>query len=930
MSRFRPSRNYVSGKVVFDGGPVEIEGDLVVTGSVTANEYNVNVINTSVTHIDMDGSIKFGDSADDTHIFTGSVFIDGPISASSIIGLSSSVPGGLDTYVQFNDGGLFGGDSEFVWDKTSNVLTVTGDITASANISGAFFYGDGSNLTGITTSPAGANTQIQFNDDGDFAGDADFTWSTGSNTLTVTGDISGSGNISGSAFYGDGSNLTGIDSSLLVGNSLYVDSVNGNDGTGTSGDESLPYLTIAAAIADAVSGDSILVRPGTYSESGLTVPSGVSLLGEGGFRITTIGAPAAVSHIITLSDGAYIQGFGIIVPTTAGVSGVFHSAGTGTVYDLDFQGNGVAGSGTGIYKTGTGKVVGGNIRCSAGAMTNLLRVDAAVLALDNVHVPGSTGAISNVILTEGTGRFQGQGINIGNSNVVDCIHVGGTSTCIIYSPNWFNVPIGGHIASDGVTVTIVGGRIDCTVASLLVDGGLAGTGTTITVSGTTIQPLFSFPAAAIGTMELNVTTLQEQTSTRNSESRVLGTDIVTGFPEVGSGATIGEGSSYSDGIKVITTDGTETMVGSVVTGGNQTDVTSNAQSRSSSSLTFQGTGVGNAIYLASSRTDPSSVELKHWGVLINQLIAGVGGSYVVEIWDGASWSAVGTQANSQIETYRYSDDLFLRASSNEFIQYGIDSDTTWALATADTVGTAIGASYWVRWRITRIVTTLPTFELVWLSPSFANLNDIGRRRAMGLALWRKTLIQGGNVYGETGGVQAANIAVGSGGLPTGWTQNAPNSRLNTTSDAIYTQLILPDGLCTAFPLNITVVYSVQGSQPVTLAPTGIVSVLPVEVEGVSVADPAGGLVPIPRILANTETLTAKAGTAVGPTALTDLTTTDNRAIATDFGPFDINGYYEGDLIFIRFELEDDGTPNQDVTVWTIILNGVAFSDGGTL
>ena len=77
MSRFRPSRNYVSGKVVFDGGPVDISGDLVVSGSITANEYNVNVINTNVTHIDADGNTKFGDTPDDTHQFTGSVFING-------------------------------------------------------------------------------------------------------------------------------------------------------------------------------------------------------------------------------------------------------------------------------------------------------------------------------------------------------------------------------------------------------------------------------------------------------------------------------------------------------------------------------------------------------------------------------------------------------------------------------------------------------------------------------------------------------------------------------------------------------------------------------------------------------------------------------------------------------------------------------------
>lgn len=36
----------------------------------------------------------------------------------------SGSPGGSDTYVQFNDGSAFGGDADFVWDKTLNVLTL--------------------------------------------------------------------------------------------------------------------------------------------------------------------------------------------------------------------------------------------------------------------------------------------------------------------------------------------------------------------------------------------------------------------------------------------------------------------------------------------------------------------------------------------------------------------------------------------------------------------------------------------------------------------------------------------------------------------------------------------------------------------------------------------------------------------------------------
>ncbi|NRA75124.1 MAG: hypothetical protein HRU16_04215 [Planctomycetes bacterium] len=721
-------------------------------------------------------------------------------------------------------------------------------------------------------------------------------------------------------------------SAIPTGNTLWVDPINGDDGTAVSGSMATPgqFLTIGAALAAAAGGDSVIVRPGTYAESGLTVPTDVSLISEGGFRVTTVGDAAAVSHVITLSDGSYLQGFAITVPTTASLAGVAHSTGTATVYDLDLRGDGLTGSGDGILKTGTGKIVGGNIRCSLGGMENLLRVSAATLALDDVHVPPSAGTIENVTLTEGTGRFQGQAHNVGNPNVVDCIHVAGTSTCIIYSPNWFNMTNGLHLAGDGVTVTIIGGSVDPTAFSLLIDPALTGVGTVLVVSSTTVQPLFSFPSAAIGTMQLNATFHQTLTDVRNGESRVVGADMVTGFPELGSGLVVGEGSSYSDGIKVISTDGTETMVGSVVTGGSQVDETAAAQSRSGSTLTFQGTGVGNAIYFASSRETTAGAALKHWAAKVTQVAAGVDGSYVMEIWDGAAWVGVGVQASSEVETYRYSSDVFLRAASDEFLQYGIDTETTWGLATADEAGTVIGPSYWVRWRITSTVTTLPTFETAWLSPSQLQINSLGRRRALGLALWRETLIIGGNVFGESGGVQSGNILVGSGGVPTGWTQNAPNSRLNNSGDAIYTQLIIPYSLCTAFPLKITPVYSVEGSQPVTVAPTGTVSVLPVEVQGVDVADPAGGLVPIPRTLANTDTLTANAGQAVGPTALTGTTTTENFALSTVFSSFDINGYYGGDLIMIRFEMDSDGTPNQDLTMWTLILEGVAFSDGGTL
>ena len=75
-----------------------ITGSVEISGTLTANQYNINVVDKTVTNLSASGDTIFGDTADDTHQFTGSV-------------------------------------------------TVQGAISSSLNISGSSFYGDGSNLT---------------------------------------------------------------------------------------------------------------------------------------------------------------------------------------------------------------------------------------------------------------------------------------------------------------------------------------------------------------------------------------------------------------------------------------------------------------------------------------------------------------------------------------------------------------------------------------------------------------------------------------------------------------------------------------------------------------------------------------------------------------------------------------------------------------
>ena len=56
-------------------------------------------------------------------------------SSNSLGSILTSTPGGLDTEVQFNDGGSFGGDSGFTYNKTTETITVTNVEATSVNTS---------------------------------------------------------------------------------------------------------------------------------------------------------------------------------------------------------------------------------------------------------------------------------------------------------------------------------------------------------------------------------------------------------------------------------------------------------------------------------------------------------------------------------------------------------------------------------------------------------------------------------------------------------------------------------------------------------------------------------------------------------------------------------------------------------------------------
>ena len=116
-------------------------------------------------------------------------------------GGGSTSPGGSDTYVQFNDSSAFGGDADLTWNKTTNVLGITGDVnlsdggtytttlqTITPTAARTISFPD---ATGTVALVAGSSGQVVYNNAGVQAGG-----NLGYNATTgVFGYISGTGTV---------------------------------------------------------------------------------------------------------------------------------------------------------------------------------------------------------------------------------------------------------------------------------------------------------------------------------------------------------------------------------------------------------------------------------------------------------------------------------------------------------------------------------------------------------------------------------------------------------------------------------------------------------------------------------------------------------------------------------------------------------------
>ena len=99
-------------------GSVGVLGNLTVFGSVNAQQFNINVISSSVIY--QSGSTKFGDTIDDKHEFTGSVDISGSL---IVNGSEVGIAPGPNTF-DFNLDPEAAGTVNFIEDSTGNTQAI--------------------------------------------------------------------------------------------------------------------------------------------------------------------------------------------------------------------------------------------------------------------------------------------------------------------------------------------------------------------------------------------------------------------------------------------------------------------------------------------------------------------------------------------------------------------------------------------------------------------------------------------------------------------------------------------------------------------------------------------------------------------------------------------------------------------------------------
>jgi hypothetical protein len=189
-----------------------------------------------------------------------------------------------------------------------------------------------------------------------------------------------------------------------VGNTLTVDAVYGNDVSGAASPYTYPFLTISTALSNASSGQTVFVRPGTYSES-ITMPTGVALRGAN-VQTVTVSRTNVTSNVTLLTMGSNCRvedmTFTLTSASNVNLTGVDWPSGTPLVAKLRTAVVNVTSS-----ATGSNTIVG---LLSSGSSATTYNASDAVRSC-TISVDASSSGIVRGLYVTGSNWFSSRDTN---------------------------------------------------------------------------------------------------------------------------------------------------------------------------------------------------------------------------------------------------------------------------------------------------------------------------------------------------------------------------------------------------------------------------------------------------------------------------------------------------------------------------------------
>jgi len=249
-----------------------------ITSNVIANNITSNSLLTANV-ANFSGNATFaGDQVTiDNELSGNTANFSGNITADTFIGniegnVTTQAP---DTAILYSDEGAAVGSNNFTWNDATDSLTVSGTATVTGNaqvggiLTDNYFFANGAPLD--FQRPAGANTQLQFNDDEDFGASANLTFDSDTDTLTtvtanvttlnatdvdVSNDFAVSGNASFSGDQVSIANDLQANTATFSGNISTQNADLGNLATANFVDVSSNVVTENLTVNSALSGDT--------------------------------------------------------------------------------------------------------------------------------------------------------------------------------------------------------------------------------------------------------------------------------------------------------------------------------------------------------------------------------------------------------------------------------------------------------------------------------------------------------------------------------------------------------------------------------------------------------------------------------------------------------------------------------------------------